>query len=121
MEGGLRGRLGWCLVSNVSVAWHCMGRMIWAVGAACHIIISPTICCRKAPSSLPYPLHHPPASLLSPACLQDRSACALFMFPTKALAQDQLRALRELCTAAFGQEDGPAFDVYDGDTPMADR
>jgi DEAD/DEAH box helicase domain-containing protein len=43
------------------------------------------------------------------------------MFPTKALAQDQLRALRELCAAAFGQEDGPAIDVYDGDTPMAER
>lgn len=59
---------------------------------------------------------------------QDRGACALFMYPTKALAQDQLRALRELVAAAFGAGGGgeggqgpPAVEVYDGDTPMADR
>ena len=51
---------------------------------------------------------------------QDRAACALFMFPTKALAQDQLRALRELAAAAFGDA-APAVDIYDGDTPMGDR
>ena len=56
--------------------------------------------------------------------MQDRSACALLMFPTKALAQDQLRALRELLNAAFGsggEEGVPAVEVYDGDTPMAER
>ncbi|HUV03828.1 MAG TPA: DEAD/DEAH box helicase [Armatimonadota bacterium] len=41
---------------------------------------------------------------------------ALYMFPTKALAQDQLRKLRE-----FGLSDGPRFGVYDGDTPAADK
>jgi DEAD/DEAH box helicase domain-containing protein len=46
------------------------------------------------------------------------------MFPTKALAQDQLRALRELLAAAFGsggRQHVPAVEVYDGDTPAADR
>ena len=50
------------------------------------------------------------------ALVQDPSACALLMFPTKALAQDQLRALRELLHGALGPS-APAVDVYDGDTP----
>lgn len=33
----------------------------------------------------------------------------------QALAQDQLRALRQMCAAAFG-EDAPHVEVYDGDT-----
>ena len=33
----------------------------------------------------------------------------------QALAQDQLRALRQMCSAAFG-DDAPHVDVYDGDT-----
>ena len=36
------------------------------------------------------------------ALAKDPRATALYMFPTKALAQDQLRALRELCEATFG-------------------
>ncbi|KAL4447650.1 hypothetical protein ABPG75_004869 [Micractinium tetrahymenae] len=57
------------------------------------------------------------------ALAQDRAACALLMFPTKALAQDQLRALRELIAAAFGSGEAalPAVHVYDGDTPMGER
>lgn len=42
---------------------------------------------------------------------QDRNACALLLFPTKALAQDQRRALQELVTAAFGEEDAPIIGV----------
>ncbi len=37
------------------------------------------------------------------------------MFPTKALAQDQLGGLRALCAAAFGDR-APVVEVYDGDT-----
>ena len=52
------------------------------------------------------------------ALAQDRKATALYMFPTKALAQDQLRALRELCDWTFGEQ-APSVDIYDGDTPKA--
>ena len=52
------------------------------------------------------------------ALAQDRKATALYMFPTKALAQDQLRALQELCDWTFGKQ-APFVDIYDGDTPKA--
>lgn len=51
------------------------------------------------------------------AVLQDPLSRALYLFPTKALAQDQLRALGELC-APLGKI-RPA--TYDGDTPPAAR
>ena len=51
------------------------------------------------------------------ALVKDPGACAMLMFPTKALAQDQLRALRALCAAALGPA-GPRVEVYDGDTPQ---
>jgi DEAD/DEAH box helicase domain-containing protein len=46
---------------------------------------------------------------------------ALYLFPTKALAQDQLKGLLELVTddAALGRAVRPG--VYDGDTPTAQR
>jgi DEAD/DEAH box helicase domain-containing protein len=40
---------------------------------------------------------------------------ALYLFPTKALAQDQLRKLKEF------DLHGPRFGIYDGDTPPAER
>ena len=56
------------------------------------------------------------------ALARDPATCALYMFPTKALAQDQLGALRGLVRAAFGGASGdeglPSVDIYDGDTPM---
>ncbi|MDR7431257.1 MAG: DUF1998 domain-containing protein [Armatimonadota bacterium] len=46
--------------------------------------------------------------------LRDPRACALYIFPTKALAQDQLDTLRAM--------DLPVrCDVYDGDTPPSER
>lgn len=51
------------------------------------------------------------------AILQDPQARALYLFPTKALAQDQLRALREL-TASLGEV---PMGTYDGDTPQGAR
>ena len=51
------------------------------------------------------------------ALAADPGATALLMFPTKALAQDQLRALREYLSAAFGER-APCVEIYDGDTPM---
>lgn len=45
---------------------------------------------------------------------------ALVMYPTKALAQDQLQTFRDLA-GAFGALDPPRCEVYDGDTPAAAR
>ncbi|MBN1138258.1 MAG: DUF1998 domain-containing protein, partial [Anaerolineae bacterium] len=52
------------------------------------------------------------------ALLADRSARALYLFPTKALAQDQLRSLHELTRDELR---AARFGVYDGDTPQAAR
>ena len=46
------------------------------------------------------------------------SATALYLFPAKALAQDQLRALNEL-TAPLPER--PVAATYDGDTPQHER
>ncbi|WZZ22845.1 hypothetical protein YC2023_124232 [Brassica napus] len=48
----------------------------------------------------------------------DTDACALYLFPTKALAQDQFRALSDLIK---GYEASINMGVYDGDTPYKDR
>ncbi len=52
------------------------------------------------------------------AILTDAHARALYLFPTKALAQDQLRALNEL-NAALGKR--VRFGTYDGDTERSKR
>ncbi|EOA22920.1 hypothetical protein CARUB_v10003654mg [Capsella rubella] len=49
---------------------------------------------------------------------KDTDACALYLFPTKALAQDQLRALSDLIK---GYEESINMGVYDGDTLYKDR
>ncbi|MEN6517030.1 MAG: DEAD/DEAH box helicase [Methanospirillum sp.] len=52
------------------------------------------------------------------ALVLDREATALYLYPTKALANDQLRVL-QTAEAATGLSIGPA--VYDGDTPASRR
>jgi DEAD/DEAH box helicase domain-containing protein len=52
------------------------------------------------------------------ALMADWRARALYLFPTKALAQDQLRSLREL---AQGELQSKRFGTYDGDTPRGAR
>ena len=56
------------------------------------------------------------------AILQDPSSRALYLFPTKALAQDQLAELQAMCetiAARSGEEIG--VFTYDGDTPQDAR
>jgi DEAD/DEAH box helicase domain-containing protein len=62
------------------------------------------------------------------AILQNPSSRALYLFPTKALAQDQLAELQGLCEAiAAGSPGSPGSDdqvgvfTYDGDTPQDAR
>jgi DEAD/DEAH box helicase domain-containing protein len=54
--------------------------------------------------------------------LQDRSSRALYLFPTKALAQDQLAELQTMCDT-FEERAGEKIGVftYDGDTPQDAR
>ncbi|KAK3688154.1 P-loop containing nucleoside triphosphate hydrolase protein [Podospora appendiculata] len=51
---------------------------------------------------------------------EDRNTRAMYIFPTKALAQDQKRSLREMMGFMPGLED-VLVETYDGDTPMCDR
>ena len=49
-------------------------------------------------------------------CLQEPMARAMFIYPTKALAQDQLSRLNDLCLGL-----GIKVGTYDGDTPKSHR
>ncbi|MFC2016797.1 DEAD/DEAH box helicase [Chloroflexota bacterium] len=51
--------------------------------------------------------------------LTDRGSSSLYLFPTKALAQDQLRSLRELFYPRLLKTED--FATFDGDTPQAER
>jgi DEAD/DEAH box helicase domain-containing protein len=51
--------------------------------------------------------------------LTQRGSCALYLFPTKALAQDQLRTLWELFHPKLLSTGD--FATFDGDTPKAER
>ena len=54
--------------------------------------------------------------------LQDPASRALYLFPTKALAQDQLAELQGLCETISGQAgDQIGVFTYDGDTPQDAR
>jgi len=53
------------------------------------------------------------------AMLNDKDSRALYIFPAKALAQDQLRSLREIAYPEFLPEG--VIATFDGDTPQADR
>jgi Distinct helicase family with a unique C-terminal domain including a metal-binding cysteine cluster len=55
------------------------------------------------------------------ALLNDPNACALCLFPTKALAQDQLAKLTELAADLSISDVQRAICTYDGDTPPAQR
>lgn len=54
------------------------------------------------------------------ASLEGGGATSLFLYPTKALAQDQLASLRSLASAT-GRLRPPEVAIYDGDTPDHER
>ncbi|KAK1148617.1 ATP-dependent 3'-5' DNA helicase [Aspergillus melleus] len=51
---------------------------------------------------------------------QDHTSRGLYIFPTKALAQDQRRSMKELLQFMDGLEDA-IVETFDGDTPMENR
>ncbi|KAL2831626.1 hypothetical protein BJY01DRAFT_254207 [Aspergillus pseudoustus] len=51
---------------------------------------------------------------------QDPNSRGLYIFPTKALAQDQKRSMQELLQYLDGLQ-GTLVETFDGDTPMANR
>ncbi|CAF9929641.1 MAG: hypothetical protein HETSPECPRED_007427 [Heterodermia speciosa] len=51
---------------------------------------------------------------------RDSNSRGMYIFPTKALAQDQRRSMKELLKYMPGLED-MVVDTFDGDTPMAER
>ena len=53
------------------------------------------------------------------AILTGPRSCALYLFPTKALAQDQLRSLNELFSPALFRSG--EVTTFDGDTPQVER
>lgn len=54
--------------------------------------------------------------------LKDSSACGLLIFPTKALAQDQLRNIQEFASHILGEVFAKyKVCIYDGDTELSDR
>lgn len=57
------------------------------------------------------------------ALIEDDQARALYLFPTKALAQDQLTGLSKLQWAPSGKVEAPnaGAAIYDGDTPQGQR
>jgi DEAD/DEAH box helicase domain-containing protein len=51
---------------------------------------------------------------------RDPNSRAMYIFPTKALAQDQKRSLKEMMGFMPGMEE-TLVETFDGDTPMSDR
>ncbi|KAM7195630.1 P-loop containing nucleoside triphosphate hydrolase protein [Naviculisporaceae sp. PSN 640] len=52
---------------------------------------------------------------------QDRNTRAMYIFPTKALAQDQKRSLREMMGYMGEEISEMLVETFDGDTPMSER
>jgi DEAD/DEAH box helicase domain-containing protein len=107
-------RLRAALVSRGTTALYChQAEAIGHAMAGRHVVvITPTASGKTLCYNAPI-LH---------AILQDPSSRALYLFPTKALAQDQLAELQAMCEA-LSDDDGESIGVftYDGDTPQDAR
>ena len=53
------------------------------------------------------------------AALENPRSCAIYLFPTKALAQDQFGKIKHLFSPAILRRE--EFDTFDGDTPGSER
>lgn len=94
---------------GISALYRHQREVIEAVNAGQHVVIStPTASGKSLCYNLP----------VLDAILKDDTARALYLFPTKALSQDQVAELHALAEAA-----GAAIktDTYDGDTPQSAR
>ena len=82
-----------------------------ALHEGCHVVVATSTSSGK---SLIYqlPVLH--------ALEEDRNTRAMYIFPTKALAQDQRRSLKEMMGFMPGMED-VLVETFDGDTPMRER
>ena len=107
-------RLRAALVSRGTTALYChQAEAIAHAMAGRHaVVITPTASGKTLCYNAPI-LH---------SILQDPSSRALYLFPTKALAQDQLAELQALCEA-LSDDDNQSIGVftYDGDTPQDAR
>jgi DEAD/DEAH box helicase domain-containing protein len=99
----LVGRLG---LLGITGLYPHQARALEAVRAGRNVIVATGTASGK---TLVYDLAFAAEAILSP------KATALYLFPTKALARDQLRAVRELRLPQLRAA------VYDGDTPRAER
>jgi hypothetical protein len=127
-----------------AATWHgapccvsCYSDRLSSAVCCCPLLCAVSCCLLPPASWLLVPPPPPPARAHT-------QSTALFLFPTKALAQDQLRVLRQLLEDAFGPAAAaaaagggsaaagtaaaaaggdwvPPVDVYDGDTPQECR
>ncbi|MSQ33563.1 MAG: DEAD/DEAH box helicase [Dehalococcoidia bacterium] len=102
LEARLAGRGTWPLFAH-------QARAINALGRGDHVIV-----CTSTASGKSLCFHLP----VLEALLGDKRATALYLFPTKALAQDQLRSLEELTRGLPLYGD---LATFDGDTLAAER
>jgi len=108
--------------ASVERLFRHQAQAIEAVRSGAHVVVATGTASGK---TLAYNVPVIEAMLLNPR------ARALYLFPTKALAQDQLRALRELTAGLKGNNPSPGgaagpgptliFGTYDGDTPQSAR
>jgi ATP-dependent helicase YprA (DUF1998 family) len=98
---------------NISTIYSHQAEAITHLRAGTHTVIATSTASGK---SLCYILP------MLEALAADPDSCAILIFPTKALAQDQKKNLQQMLVAAFGADAAQdAVEIYDGDTPMDTR